>query len=76
MAAGTGRAWTAANRNCWPTAGRLAAVSIEQRNLIDDLAHQAGHDPLTRVANRYLFDDRLQQAVGRRRAAPASRWRC
>ncbi len=43
-------------------AGRLAAVSIEQRNLMDDLAHQAGHDPLTRLANRYLFDDRIQQA--------------
>ena len=45
------------------SAGRLAAVSIEQRNLMDDLAHQAGHDPLTRLANRYLFDDRLQQAL-------------
>lgn len=45
------------------SACRLAAVSIEQRNLIEDLAHQAGHDPLTHLPNRYLFEDRLQQAI-------------
>lgn len=61
--AGPGREFASAERDLLSAAGRLAAVSIEQRNLMDDLAHQAGHDPLTRLANRYLFDDRLQQAL-------------
>ncbi len=61
--AGPGRVLAAGEQELLASAGRLAAVSIEQRNLMDDLAHQAGHDPLTRLANRYLFDDRLQQAI-------------
>ncbi len=61
--AGQGRPLAGAEQDLLASAGRLAAVSIEQRNLMDDLAHQAGHDPLTRLANRYLFADRLQQAL-------------
>jgi diguanylate cyclase (GGDEF)-like protein len=44
-------------------AGRLAAIVIEQRQLADQLTHQAQHDALTGLPNRLLFRDRLQQAV-------------
>jgi Amt family ammonium transporter len=39
----------------------------EERKLTDQLSHQALHDPLTGLANRALFEDRLSQA--HRRAA-------
>jgi diguanylate cyclase (GGDEF)-like protein/PAS domain S-box-containing protein len=45
------------------TASRLAAVAIEQRQLNDQLAHQAHHDALTGLPNRVLFGDRLTQAM-------------
>jgi len=35
----------------------------ERRQHIDDLTHQAFHDPLTGLANRALFVDHLQQAL-------------
>ncbi|HYY10888.1 MAG TPA: diguanylate cyclase, partial [Kineosporiaceae bacterium] len=35
------------------------------------LTHQAGHDALTGLVNRGLFNDRLQNALDRRRRAPA-----
>ncbi len=37
----------------------------EELELADQLAHQALHDPLTGLANRALFDDRLVQAFER-----------
>jgi diguanylate cyclase (GGDEF)-like protein/PAS domain S-box-containing protein len=37
----------------------------EERALTDQLSHQALHDPLTGLANRVLFDDRLLQAHAR-----------
>ncbi len=37
----------------------------ESRALTDQLGHQALHDPLTGLANRVLFDDRLAQAHAR-----------
>ncbi|NLI82910.1 MAG: EAL domain-containing protein [Deltaproteobacteria bacterium] len=45
------------------TASRLAAVAIEQRQLNEQLAHQAHHDALTGLPNRLLFADRLVQAL-------------
>ncbi len=48
-------------------AGRLAAIAIEQRQLTERLAHQARHDALTGLPNRFLFEDRLQQALARAR---------
>ncbi len=42
---------------------RLAAVAIEQRQLTEDLFHQAHHDSLTGLPNRQLFQDRLHQAL-------------
>ncbi|HEV3212538.1 MAG TPA: EAL domain-containing protein [Acidimicrobiales bacterium] len=37
----------------------------EERELTEQLSHQAFHDPLTGLANRALFDDRLAQAHAR-----------
>ena len=37
----------------------------DELELADQLAHQALHDPLTGLANRALFDDRLTQAFER-----------
>jgi diguanylate cyclase (GGDEF)-like protein len=45
------------------TAGRSAAIAIEQRQLTDQLAHQAHHDALTGLPNRLLFQERLRQAI-------------
>ncbi|OHV74227.1 GGDEF domain-containing protein [Pseudofrankia sp. BMG5.36] len=47
---------------------RLVA-RVEQDQLA--LRHQAFHDPLTGLANRALFGDRLAQALARRARAPA-----
>ena len=40
-----------------------AAIAIEQRQLTDQLAYQAHHDPLTGLANRVLFQERLRQEI-------------
>jgi diguanylate cyclase (GGDEF)-like protein len=40
-----------------------AAIAIEQRQLTDQLAYQAHHDPLTGLANRVLFQERLRQEL-------------
>lgn len=41
----------------------MAAIAIEHRRLTDRLSYQAQHDALTGLPNRFLLDDRLQQAV-------------
>ncbi|HWB36514.1 MAG TPA: EAL domain-containing protein [Rugosimonospora sp.] len=41
----------------------------ERRRLEHELRHRAFHDALTGLANRVLFHDRVQQAVGRARRA-------
>jgi diguanylate cyclase (GGDEF)-like protein/PAS domain S-box-containing protein len=51
-------------------AGRKAALVLahdvsEQRALEEQLRHQAFHDPLTNLANRALFFDRLEHALAR-----------
>jgi diguanylate cyclase (GGDEF)-like protein len=43
-------------------AAHLAEVAVEQRNMVRELTYQAYHDAVTRLPNRALFDDRLQQA--------------
>jgi len=40
----------------------------EARELQEKLKHEASHDPLTQLANRALFNERLQQAAHQRRA--------
>ena len=52
-------------------AGRLASVAIEQHQLHDKLLFQAHHDALTGLTNRFLLDDRLQQALARAHRAGA-----
>jgi diguanylate cyclase (GGDEF)-like protein len=45
------------------SAAKLAALAIEQHNMVQELLYQAEHDPLTRLPNRYRFEDRLGQAI-------------
>ncbi len=51
------------------SASGTAAIAIEQRQLSDQLAHQAHHDALTGLPNRLLFHDRLRQAITQARRA-------
>ena len=44
-------------------AARIAAVAMEQRHLIADLLYHAHHDAVTLLPNRFLLDERLQQAM-------------
>jgi diguanylate cyclase (GGDEF)-like protein len=48
------------------TLAAQASVSFENGRLGDRLKHQAFHDPLTNLANRALFSDRLAHALTRR----------
>jgi diguanylate cyclase (GGDEF)-like protein len=45
------------------TVKELGASLRERRRLQVDLAYQANHDPLTRIANRLLFESRLTAAM-------------
>jgi len=47
--------------------GRLEKSLAEVTRLKEELRHQAYHDPLTSLANRTLFTDRLRHALARRR---------
>jgi diguanylate cyclase (GGDEF)-like protein/PAS domain S-box-containing protein len=51
---------------------RTASIAIEQRQLTDQLAHQAHHDALTGLPNRVLFQDRLNQAIASARRTDTS----
>lgn len=44
-------------------AGKLAALAVEHSQMTRQLAHLARHDVLTRLPNRTIRDDRLQQAI-------------
>ena len=53
---------------------QLASLTIQHKQLTDQLAYQAQHDALTGLPNRLLFEDRLQQLIvlareGRQRVA-------
>jgi diguanylate cyclase (GGDEF)-like protein len=50
-----------------------ASVALENWRLEDRLKHQAFHDPLTGLANRVLFTDRLRHALSRRPRTGAAR---
>jgi len=47
-------------------ARRLQSTVITLRERESELAHQASHDPLTELANRVLFADRVDHALARR----------
>lgn len=47
----------------------VAMHDVTERRLLEkELHHQAFHDPVTRLANRALFTDRLEHALARRRS--------
>ena len=54
---------TPERRNRLQIAAGMAAIAIEHRRLTDRLSYQAQHDALTGLPNRFLLEDRLQQAV-------------
>jgi len=41
----------------------LAALAIDNRRLYETLVHRSQHDQLTNVANRFLFESRLEEAL-------------
>ena len=43
----------------------VAALAIEQRNLVDELAFRAGHDHLTGLMNRATFERELRESMQR-----------
>jgi diguanylate cyclase (GGDEF)-like protein len=47
------------------TMANEAAMALENARLYEQVRHQAFHDPLTRLANRTLFRDRLEHALQR-----------
>jgi diguanylate cyclase (GGDEF)-like protein/PAS domain S-box-containing protein len=54
---------TSQHRNRLNMARGMASIAIEHRRLTDRLSYQAQHDALTGLPNRFLLDDRLQQAI-------------
>lgn len=51
---------------------KLATISIEHHNAAQQLSHLVRHDPLTRLPNRILCEDRLQQALASARRSGKS----
>ncbi|RIH87176.1 diguanylate cyclase domain-containing protein [Calidithermus roseus] len=43
----------------------LAAIAVDRQGLIEQLEYQATHDPLTKLPNRMLYQQRLAQAMQR-----------
>lgn len=41
----------------------MACIAVKHRQLTDRLSYQAQHDALTGLPNRFLLEDRLQQAI-------------
>ncbi len=54
---------TVQDRNRLRLATGMASIAIEHRRLTDRLSYQAQHDALTGLPNRFLLEDRLQQAI-------------
>jgi diguanylate cyclase (GGDEF)-like protein len=48
------------------TFGAQTSVAVQNMRLDNTLTYQAFHDPLTNLANRLLFTDRLEHALSRR----------
>ena len=54
------------------TLANHAAVVLESDQVREQLRYQAFHDPLTGLANRFLFADRVTEALQHERHAPAA----
>jgi diguanylate cyclase (GGDEF)-like protein/PAS domain S-box-containing protein len=54
---------TPQDRNRLQITAGMAAIAIEHCRLTDRLSYQAQHDALTGLPNRFLLEDRLQQAA-------------
>ena len=73
MGEGDGGHFVEARANCVPGDPFLAGAvltlrGIHERKVLEErLAHQAFHDPLTNLANRLLFTERLEHALRRAR---------
>ena len=73
MGEGDGGHFVEARANCVPGDPFLAGAvltlrGIHERKVLEErLAHQAFHDPLTNLANRLLFSERLEHALRRAR---------
>jgi diguanylate cyclase (GGDEF)-like protein len=51
------------DRRALETLVGVAEASIARRTLVDEMTHLARHDPLTGLANRTVFTDRLDHAL-------------
>ena len=58
--------FTADDLSLFATFGAQTSVAVQNMRLDNTLAYQAFHDPLTNLANRVLFSDRLEHALSRR----------
>ncbi|MHB8717617.1 MAG: putative bifunctional diguanylate cyclase/phosphodiesterase [Candidatus Dormibacteria bacterium] len=58
--------FSADDRTLFETFGAQASVAVQNMRLDNTLTYQAFHDPLTGLANRVLFSDRLAHALSRR----------
>jgi diguanylate cyclase (GGDEF)-like protein len=50
----------------------LAATALEGMTLLDEIRHQALHDPVTDLANSRLFEDRVTHALSASRRNPGT----
>ncbi len=58
--------FSAGDLTLFETFGAQTSVAVQNMRLDNTLAYQAFHDPLTNLANRLLFTDRLEHALSRR----------
>lgn len=64
---GTGRSkFDADDRGALETLVAVVAESMNRRQLAEEMTHLARHDPLTGLANRRVFTERLDHALARR----------
>ena len=61
--------WTPAVRDVVAHLGSVIALALDRLDHVETLRHRAHHDPLTELANRSLFQERLERAGERARAA-------
>lgn len=63
--------YTEQDRELFQFISNQVASAISRTQMHERLIHAAGHDPLTALANRGLFEDRLQRVLARVRRNPA-----